>query len=211
MNEHRYYWDELYRLRNMKKPIYDLWLDKYENILLSSQAIPIIDLGCGFGNDTLYLYQKGYKVISCDFSSEALRKVAFFIEKPVIKLVDMTKDLPFASESVKIVIADLSLHYFSWDQTQKIVMEIRRILQKGGYLLARVNSVKDINHGAGQGIIVEDNYYFRNGQYKRFFDKVQLEKLFAEWEILYSDEYEISRYKNSKILWEIAVNSDKLR
>jgi SAM-dependent methyltransferase len=209
MNEHRYYWNELYRLRDMKKPVYDLWLDKYENILLSSQAIPIIDLGCGSGNDTLYLCQKGYKVISCDFSSEALRKVAFFIEKPVTKLVDMTKDLPFASESVKVVIADLSLHYFSWAQTQKIVMEIKRILQKGGYLLARVNSVKDINHGAGQGIVVEENYYFRNGQYKRFFDKAQLEKLFAEWEILCSDEYEISRYKNSKILWEIAVKFDE--
>jgi SAM-dependent methyltransferase len=194
----------------MKKPVYDLWLDKYENILLSSQEIPIVDLGCGFGNDTLYLCQKGYRVISCDFSREALKKVVFFIEKPVTKLVDMTKNLPFASECVKIVIADLSLHYFSWDQTQKIVMEIRRILQKGGYLLARGNSVKDINHGAGQGIVVEDNYYFKNGQYKRFFDKAQLEKLFAEWEILYNDEYEISRYKNSKILWEIAVNSDKL-
>jgi hypothetical protein len=50
------------------------------------------------------------------------------------------------------MIADLSLHYFSWDETKKIVNEIKRVLKEDGFLLVRVNSVNDTNYGAGKGI-----------------------------------------------------------
>lgn len=40
-----------------------------------------------------------------------------------------------------------------------ILNEIRRILVPGGHLLARVNSINDVNHGAGQGTEVEHHLY----------------------------------------------------
>jgi len=205
MNEEKAYWYEKYRAPSFKKPVYDLWLDKYDDILKTSINSPIIDLGCGFGNDTLYLHERGYEVISCDFSKEALEKVESFIEKPVTKLLDMREDLPFESASAKIVVADLSLHYFSWSETKNIINEIKRVLSTDGFLLARVNSVNDINYGAGQGTVVEENYYCVNGRFKRFFDKAHLEELFAQWEIAYLNEHELNRYKNSKVLWEIVA------
>ena len=79
MNESNNYWNQLYESRNNQKPVYDLWLDKYAAILSTSNSIPIIDLGCGSGNNTLYLQERNYKVISCDFSKEALKKLDFFI------------------------------------------------------------------------------------------------------------------------------------
>ncbi|WP_094606727.1 hypothetical protein SPSIL_011480 [Sporomusa silvacetica DSM 10669] len=185
--------------------MYDMWLDKYTDILQKSHDTPIIDLGCGFGNDTLYLCERGYKVISCDFSDEALKRLESFINEPVTKLFDMTTGLPFDTQSTAIIIADLSLHYFSWLTTQKILTEIKRILKRNGSLLARVNSVKDINHGAGQGTVIEENYYYLDGKCKRFFEKRQLDELFADWEVIHIDEYEMDRYKSSKILWEIAA------
>lgn len=205
MNYQKIYWNELYQSRGNKKPVYDLWLDKYEDILTAFPNIPIIDLGCGFGNDTLYLREKGYQVTSCDFSEQALNRLEFFIDKPDTKLFDMKEGLPFAGESVNIIIADLSLHYFSWQETKKIVNEIKRVLKKDGFLLSRVNSVKDSNYGAGQGIIIEENYYDMDGKLKRFFDKKQLDDLFSEWKIIHIDEYEMGRYETSKVLWEIAV------
>lgn len=205
MEDARIYWNKHYMAGGNKSVIYDLWLDKYESILHASKDIPIIDLGCGLGNDTLYLYERQYKVISCDYSEEALKKLELFMDNPITKLFNMKDGLPFESESVKVVIADLSLHYFSWAETKKIVNEIKRVLKENGFLLLRVNSVKDTNYGAGKGIIIEKNYYNIDGHLKRFFDREQLEKLFIDWKIKYSKEYEMNRYINSKILWEMAV------
>lgn len=41
--------------------------------------------------------------------------------------------------------------------------EIKRILTPNGYLIARVNSVDDINYGAGQGEKLEENFFFCRG------------------------------------------------
>ncbi len=207
MSSQNKYWNELYQHQGNEKPAYDLWLDKYAAILAESKSIPIIDLGCGFGNDTLYLHERGYSVISCDFSREALKRLEYFIDKPVTLLFDMKERLPFENQSAKIVIADLSLHYFSWQETLEIVAEIKRVLKKDGYLLARVNSVKDTNYGAAQGVVIEENYYDVDGKFKRFFNKVQLEELFRAWEVKYINEYEMGRYTNAKILWELAVEN----
>lgn len=207
MSDQSRYWNELYQAQGSEKPVYDLWLDKYAAILAASKTIPIIDLGCGFGNDTLYLHERGYSVISCDFSSEALKRLDCFIDKPVTQVLDMKQRLPFENQSAKIVIADLSLHYFCWTDTLKIVAEIKRVLGKDGFLLARVNSVKDKNYGANQGIMIEENYYNVDGKLKRFFNKAQLDDLFQTWEVQYSNEYEMGRYKSAKILWEIAAKN----
>ncbi len=49
------------------------WLEKFDDIIMSTQK-PILDLGCGGGNDTLYLISKGKQVISCDQSPSAINK-----------------------------------------------------------------------------------------------------------------------------------------
>jgi SAM-dependent methyltransferase len=205
MNDPKLYWNKKYKASLEQKVLYDLWLDKYEDLLNASKDIPIVDLGCGLGNDTLYLDKRGYKIISCDYSEEALKRLGRSIDNPVTKLFDMKNGLPFESESIKIIIADLSLHYFSWIETKKIISEIKRVLTKDGFLLLRVNSVKDTNYGAGQGILLEKNYYNIDGNLKRFFDKEQLEELFIDWEVYYIHEYEMNRYIHSKVLWEMAV------
>lgn len=205
MNEQRSYWNEVFQAQGQEKPTYDLWLDKYSAILEESKAIPIIDLGCGFGNDTLYLHERGYQVISCDYSSEALKRLDYFINTPVTRLFDMKEGLPFPTQSALIIIADLSLHYFSWVDTQKIVNEINRVLTKGGHLLARVNSVNDKNYGAEQGINIEENYYNVDGKLKRFFNQEHLDALFQRWHVTHLAEVEMGRYKKAKILWEMAI------
>jgi SAM-dependent methyltransferase len=205
MNDPKLYWNKKYKASLEQKVLYDLWLDKYEDLLNASKDIPIVDLGCGLGNDTLYLDKRGYKIISCDYSEEALKRLGRSIDNPVTKLFNIKNGLPFESESIKIIIADLSLHYFSWIETKKIINEIKRVLTKDGFLLLRVNSVKDTNYGAGQGILLEKNYYNIDGNLKRFFDKEQLEELFIDWEVYYIHEYEMNRYIHSKVLWEMAV------
>ena len=63
----------------------------------------------------------------------------------------MTKGLPFADNFTDLMICDLNLHYFTEKTTFEILQEIKRVLKPGGILLFRVNSTKDVNHGAGEG------------------------------------------------------------
>jgi len=205
VNHHFGNWDEIYRRVGSEKHAYDLWLEKYAGIIEDSRDIPIIDLGCGYGNDTLYLHERGYKVISCDLSIEALKRLDHFIDKPVIRRFDMLAGLPFDDGSVKIVIADLSIHYFLWKDTERLVEEIRRVLTDDGYLLCRVNSAEIMQCDAGKGVKIEEGYYDLGGRKKRYFGKNHLERLFSAWDICHIDEYCLERFGSTKVLWEIAV------
>lgn len=205
MNLQKDYWNDFYESIPNREPKYDLWLDKYENILINSKDTPIIDLGCGSGNDTIYLKERGYEVISCDFSEKVLIRLSNFVDNLNTECFDLKAGIPFEDNCAKVVISDLSLHYFTWDDTEKILKDISRILMNEGVLLCRVNSTNDKNYGAGQGIEIEENFYNIDGKLKRFFNKQQLKKLFKDWNIQYINETEISRYKMNKLAWEISL------
>jgi SAM-dependent methyltransferase len=203
-------WNRIFETSEAKPPIYDDWLDKYSEVLKTSRDTPIIDLGCGFGNNSLYLYERGYQVISCDFAESALQRLSHFIINPVTRLFDLRSRFPFEDGTAKIVIADLCLHYFSEAETIGIIAEIGRILSAGGWLYARVNSVNDVNYGAGEGILIEPYCYEQNGNRKRFFDESSIRVFFAEWKIKALHEYEMSRYLKPKMAWEIAAQTQSI-
>jgi SAM-dependent methyltransferase len=199
------YWDEDHS-KSDSRLVYDNWLDKYEKLLSKSNDVPIIDLGCGQGNNTLYLFERNYKVISCDISSEALKKLKQSIPDADTKEFDLTEGLPFGDSFTKIIIADLSLHYFSEEMTLQILSDIHRVLQVNGVLLCRVNSTQEsINNYNGANAV---NYYSEtDGIKRRFFDEKQIQYYFNEsiWEYINIQEYEMHRYCKPKILWEIAI------
>lgn len=186
--------------------VYDTWLEKFDNYIKSVNT-PIIDLGCGIGNDTLYLINKGKKVISVDFSRDALHilkeniPVAFTIE------MDMAKEYTLEKNSADVIVANLSLHYFDTKTTEHIISNIKDTLKEDGLLIFRVNSVNDINYDANHGEEIEKHYYKTSNIHKRFFDKNDIEFFFAEWQIMYCKEEEIctSIHSTPKHLWECVV------
>ena len=175
------YWDELHKEYKREDIKIDDWLDKFSDII-DKCSTPILDLGCGSGNDTLYLINKGKKVISCDQSKNAINNIKKnFPEVYDTKCFNMLDGMPFNNNSFDIVIADLCLHYFKEKDTFKILNEIKRILTERWNLIFRVNSINDINHGAGEGLEVETHLYMtEDGRYKRFFDAHDLEKFFTD-------------------------------
>lgn len=198
-------WNDDHKTRTYEMPKYDLWLDKYTDLLEKSANTPVVDLGCGLGNDSRYLSERGYKVIACDISEVAVEHVRKHFPSVNALTFDMLHGLPFEDSSIKVMIADLSIHYFSWSDTLTVIGEIRRVLADGGCLLCRVNSTNDRHYGAGQGILVEENYYCVNGDLKRFFDRKTIDSLFQDWRMTYVCECEMDRYQYTKILWELAV------
>lgn len=205
MNDQIEYWNKLFSEFRSEEPDHDGWLERYSEILRSSKGTPIIDLGCGSGHNSIYLKNKGYEVIPCDFSENALKRVRYYIPDSKTMNFDILDGLPFDAGTIQIIISDLSIHYFSHDDTYKVIEDIKRVLKKTGYLICRLNSTNDINYGAGKGEKLENNYYKHNGKLKRFFDKADMNMFFSGWNIEYMEESEMHRYGDTKIVWEIAA------
>jgi len=195
-------WDRLHAAYERDQISYDLWLQDFDSVLQSCRT-PIVDLGCGSGSDTKYLIERGKAVIACDYSARASENIRKnFPEVHDALCFDMTGGLPFADGFTDILIADLSLHYFTERVTKAILAEIRRVLTPRGVMLFRLNSHKDVNFGAGQGAEVEKNYFrTEDGRYKRFFDREDICRIFDDWEILRLSEGQTGRFGPTKELW----------
>lgn len=203
--DNKKFWNDIYKNKIVKKHSYDLWLDRYADILKKYKDEEIIDLGCGIGADTLYLSEKGYKVISCDYSEEALKILKESIPEAKTVQMDISKILPFENESIGIIIADLSLHYFDDETTKNIVKEIKRIIKPNGCLIGRVNSINDFNFGAGCGSEIEKNFYLTEAGYKRFFTKEDIHFYFSAFKVEVCEENNVLKYGNEKKAIEFMV------
>lgn len=197
------YWETYYKNNNPKEIKYDNWLDAYSEKIQITQS-PILDLGCGSGNDTLYLLERGKQVIPCDQSKNAISSIQEkFPEITEVYCFNMLGGFPFETESFDVIIADLCLHYFLEADTTRILDEISRILRPDGCLLFRVNSIHDVNHGAGKGQEVEPHLYLTSdGRYKRFFDETDIRHIFRNYKIEDICEETMGRYRLEKRLYK---------
>lgn len=201
-------WNELHKDFASKNPMkYDDWLEEFEDIV-SKVDTEIIDLGCGVtGNNTLYLLEKGKKVISCDFAEEALNRVSK-IEGAKTLLFDMLEIFPFENNKTDLIIADLSLHYFKREDTKRIINEIKRVLKPNGYLLFRVNSTNSTEYKElleAENELLEPNLFFNKNMEKRFFSREDIKEFFNDWEFICIREENMARWCSDKIIWKCAV------
>lgn len=206
---YRQFWDSIYQRYESTKIKYDKqnWLVRYLNEFTPKSSI--LELGCGYGTNAKFFEDIGLTELATDFSDVALE----ILKKncPTIKTqhLNLLKSFPFEDDSFDIVIADLCLHYFSEQKTEKIMNEIQRVLKNDGLLLARVNSTKDFNHGAGQGEKLETNFFYVDGYNKRFFNDDSVQQFFGSiGEYEYRPET-INRNGKNKEIFEIAVKIKK--
>ena len=131
MEELNKYWDNIHKNYTS---CYDGWLDKYIDLLKNDDVI--VELGCGRAYASNYLMEQGFRdITACDFSEEALKVVREENKNLKTMNFDMSRGLPFNDNSIDIIIADLSLHYFNNKTTQYIINEIYRVLKNDGYVI----------------------------------------------------------------------------
>ena len=174
------------------------WLDEIKNAATNAT---VLELGCGRGRDTEFLSTHGFQVVALDCRRESLCRCARVRDAMPVQ-ADLATNLPFADHAFGAILASLSLHYFSWSITQSIMAEIKRVLDRRGMLLIRVNSTEDTNYGAGQGSQLEDNYYRVGRQTKRFFDGASVHDLLSEFDLQAVQHQTIDRYGRDKNVWE---------
>ncbi len=183
--------------------VYDMWLDKYKDYIESAQKT-IVDLGCGIGNDTMFIKSCGKKVLSVDYSDEALKIIMQNINGANTLKMDFENEWLLEKDSADLIIANLSLHYFNTDTTFKIINNIKNTLVDGGILIVRLNSVNDTNYGSDSLNEIELHYYKTMNIKKRFFDKADIHYFFSSFKILIcKEENVLSRvHDKKKVVWE---------
>ena len=183
----------------------DLWMEDYKDLITASEG-PVIDLGCGGGYDTEILLGWGKNVISCDYSDVAIDNLRnsnknLPADKWSAICFDMTGPFPFDDSFTDLIIADLSLHYFTEEKTNKIIGEIFRVLKPGGHLLMRVNTLEDSNFGSDSGDEIEPHLKrLTDGRLKRFFDKDDIKRFFSKFGIEEIRDGSMCRYGPEKKL-----------
>ena len=175
-------------------------------MLETSREIPILELGCGAGQDACFLTQQGFAVIATDLSDEALELTRRRAPDARVDNVDLTRGLPFLDAAFRVIVASLSLHYFPWLQTLEILEDVHRCLEPQGHLLARFNSTRDPRYFAAEKQQIEDTFYLIGGMPKRLFDRTSLYVLFENgWDVAEADERVTRRFGGEKVVWEVAA------
>ncbi len=184
----------------------DAWLERWRDLLRSNRLAPVLDLGCGAGEDALLLSRWGFGVVAADFSGKALELASRRAPEAETRYVDITEGLPFPDAHFGAIVASLSLHYFPWSETVEVLEDVGRCLVPGGYLLARLNSTNDPHYAAARKKEIEPNFYLIDGSPKRLFDRDDIVALFCPaWKMVDAVERTSNRYGNEKTLWEIVA------
>jgi SAM-dependent methyltransferase len=171
-----------------------------------SGEAPVLEIGCGHGEDTVTLMKAGLNVVAFDISPISVSAAKLRAPRAVIECRDIRDPFPAAATDIGTVVASLSLHYFPWNQTISIIRRIWEGLRPGGIFICRLNSTEDHNFGAGNGTQIEENFYSANGHEKRFFDKTALDRLFAQnWSFLSMEHMTSRKYLKRKALWEVVL------
>lgn len=200
-------WDRIFALLEAGPGGEDAWLERWRDLLLrSNRGAPVLDLGCGAGEDALLLSRWGFRVVAADFSEKALELASRRAPEAETRHVDISEGLPFPDAHFGAIVASLCLHYFPWSETVEVLEDVGRCLVPGGHLLARLNSTNDPHYAAARREEIEPNFYLVDGSPKRLFDRADVVALFRpDWKMVDAGERTTSRYGGEKTLWEIVA------
>jgi SAM-dependent methyltransferase len=146
----------------------------------------VLELGAGLGQDSFFFAKQGYDVISGDIEISSLtqnlsRQSEDLKEKITIKQLNLKHHLPFEDQSVDIVYAHLSLHYFDEETTWRIFNEIKRVLKPNGLLAFLVNSINDPEYHIGK--LLEEDFFVVDRATKRYFSIESTKKFTQNFQV----------------------------
>lgn len=185
----------------------DPWLDRWLPLLHDAAAShPVLEIGCGPGDDTATLAGAGFTVFAFDIAEAFVVATKLRVPAATVTRRDVRDALPLPEGSAGAIVASLTLHYFPWTETVALVERIRRTLRPGGVFLCRLNSTEDRHFGAEGHPEIEPNYYRVDGQAKRFFDEADVDRLFRSgWQLLSREHLGTRKYVRKKALWEVVA------
>ncbi len=190
--------------------LHDPWLDRWLPLVARHAGEkPVLEIGCGHGDDTAVLARAGLRVVAFDLSRIAVAAAKARVPSAIIECRDTRLPFPLPAQGAGVVVASLSLHYFPWTETVSVVQRVREVLSPAGLLLCRLNSKEDLNFGATGYPEIEPDFYLVNGEPKRFFDRASVQRLFVNgWKLISQEHFVTRKYVKPKALWEVILAPD---
>ena len=149
--------------------------DKYlKKFIKKLKGKKILDVGCGNGRDLEFFIKKKFDVIGIDCSYELIKKAKIRFKKLKsrnIKILKMNflQKLDFKNDEFDGIWACASLLHVPKKSITDVLLELKRILKKGGMLFI---SVKE---GVGERFVKDD--YGHQERFFAFFKKNELIQL----------------------------------
>jgi SAM-dependent methyltransferase len=110
-------------------------------------SMRIVDAGCGYGRNLIYLLREGTEIFAIDANERAVEHVRRLSESFKTGLPDENfqvspvEKMSFPNDFADVVICSSVLHFArSEDQFQSMVAELWRVLRPGGLLFCRLGS-----------------------------------------------------------------------
>jgi ubiquinone/menaquinone biosynthesis C-methylase UbiE len=167
------FWDGAYQSGEYRMD-WEYAYPSQELVALVAAGVPknrgvILDVGCGSGQEAVFLAKCGYDVIGVDVSTNALKIAEKLAKKAKVK-VDWRQgsvyNLPVPDASIDFINDRGLLHLISEERRPKYAKEVYRVLKPGGILFIRG---ADSNWGKEFTPITEES--INNNFPKSTFDK----------------------------------------
>lgn len=120
---------------------------------------PVLDVGCGTGENALYLASQGFEVVGVDLVPKAIEKArakAHARSLPADFEVADALALESLGRTFRTIVDSAVFHVFEDDDRSRYVESIRRVLEPGGKLLMLVFSDREPTEWGGPRRIRRD-------------------------------------------------------
>lgn len=107
------------------------YIDKLLNKL--PQNALIADIGCGPGQFSRYMVQKGFRVVGIDYSKEMIKIAGIKVPEVEFKYMDM-RNLEFEENSFDGLLVAYSLIHISSEDIPNTLKGFNKTLKSGGYI-----------------------------------------------------------------------------
>jgi cyclopropane fatty-acyl-phospholipid synthase-like methyltransferase len=164
----------------------------------------ILDLGCGYGRDAVYLANHlPCHVLGLDNSEKAIALGKEFISEKMKKRIELLcYDFTHVSDKYDVIVASNLYHLLNKETRAKLVETVKRCLKTDGVLFMSTLSVRDPQHSLEGGTPVEDEpntFISARGVGLHLADRQELENTFDFLNInaLFEREYDEPRSTES--------------
>jgi 2-polyprenyl-3-methyl-5-hydroxy-6-metoxy-1,4-benzoquinol methylase len=133
--------------------------------------VSFLDLGCGQGNDLLFMNKLGYKCLGVDNSSIAIEQLRKKIKQKILKDIKLEhvdiSEFNFLEKRYAIINLRNVLQYLEKDNSQKMIKKVQKYVKKNGFIVISALTMEDPSYSA------------KTKGFKSYFDKNELLRYFA--------------------------------